>query len=107
MNRIERDENGYEFQPTTWTPDRQTPPSGEALVRLLNADWGQIGDAFRSLSEALESVRIVTAASVHEAATARRRDTLHREAAAALGRGDRATHRKKLAELRRLPRRHP
>ena len=37
---------------------------------------------------------------------AQRRDTLHREAAAALARGDRKAHRRALSELRDLERKH-
>lgn len=114
MSDIERDENGYEFRPSTFNysldlerPARPLGPDGEALVRLFNHGWGQIGEAFRSLSAALDSAHTISVEFVAESALARRRDTLRREAAAALGRGDRKTHRKKLAELSRLPRRHP
>lgn len=102
MSRIERDENGYEFQPTTWG----TRPSVETLTEFVKATR----TAFEEFNATVAGVVVELHRAglvIDEATATRRRDTLHREAAAALGRGDRATHRKKLAELRRLPRRHP
>ena len=82
-------------------------PYQERLVHLAMAAIleraREIDDAWESVKRAVEG----TTFALSDAERARRVDTLRREAAAALGRGDRKEHRKKLAELRRLDRRLP
>ena len=64
-------------------------------VDAIHAAWGEVRTA-------LLNTREFMGAGMTAAERAKRRDTLHREAAAALGRGDRKAHRRALDDLRFL-----
>lgn len=67
----------------------------EAMRKALDAAWGEVRTAVLNTREFM-------GAGMTAAQRAKRRDTLHREAAAALGRGDRKAHRRALDDLRFL-----
>lgn len=74
----------------------------------VHAAWEKVSAAIQGacagFARASEDLAEALDLPNNDAELARRKDTLHREAAAALGRGDRKTHKKALAELRRIDR---
>lgn len=71
------------------------PETTRKAADAIHAAWGE-------LRTALLNTREFVGAGMTAAERAKRRDTLHREAAAALGRGDRKAHRRALDDLRFL-----
>lgn len=71
------------------------PEAIKKMAAELQAAWDSVRSALLDTSEFM-------GAGMTAAERAKRRDTLHREAAAALGRGDRKAHRRALADLRFL-----
>lgn len=79
------------------------------LAVLAHIDPAEVAEMMTALQEAWDNIRTAVLKTVPGAAlnltTAeriRRRDTLHREASAALGRGDSRTHKRALADLKLL-----
>lgn len=71
------------------------PETMRKAVDAIHAAWGEVRTSVLNTRELM-------GAGMTAAERAKRRDTLHREAAAALGRGDRKAHRRALDDLRFL-----
>lgn len=88
----EVDENVARRVAALWAVD---PEAIRKAVDTIHAAWGEVRTAMLNTRELM-------GAGMTAAERAKRRDTLHREAAAALGRGDSKAHRRALDDLRFL-----
>lgn len=81
-------------------------PWQQHYVEHLIDDLRRMNESLRTTWEQFAEEAKKAGLAMSAATAARRKDTLRREAAAALGRGDRKTHRKALAELRQIEQRY-
>lgn len=109
-NEDHHDEGGLLKPGTTPLNPSTADPRLDLYQRMFGLAMSDAIERFRQMEEAWHAItRAIegTTFALSDAERARRVDTLRREAAAALGRGDLNDHRKKLAELRRIERGRP